>query len=251
MPDPDIFNDEPNPGANPDDKNTGTTSMEDLLKNIVNENGEQKYKDIPTALKALQHSQQFIDTLKSEKHSAEQQLQTVKAELEKVGSVEDVVKKLFDDRPEPKEPNADPQQVTGLDENKAKELFSQLLEQRSQEERQAANLSTVTSKLSELYGDKAGEMIKAKAQELGSTTEELKNLSANNPSLVLALFDSKAVPPSKTPSNSAVIPPHQPPEDDKLAPPETSLLRGASSKDLAAYWDRVRQDVYKRHNIET
>lgn len=247
MSDQDIFN------ANPEQDNAPKSSSqgnpEDLLKMILNENGEPKYKSLNSALEALTHSQQFIPTLQSENAKLKEQLQAAQAELEKVGSVESVVTKLFENRSDPN-PTADPQKAGGLDESKVAEMFNQLLSKQRSEEQQAANLNTVVSKLSELYGDKAGEMIKQKASELGATTEQLKQLSMTNPNMVLAYFDGvKTI--SKNPSSGTVIPPHQPPKAPGLQPPEKSLLRGANSKEVAAYWAQVKQDTYNKLGVET
>ncbi len=38
----------------------------DQLASITNERGEPKYKDLPTALQALKHSQEYIPSLKQE-----------------------------------------------------------------------------------------------------------------------------------------------------------------------------------------
>ena len=239
--------------TNPEDNKGNPSSpnpWDDLLKSIKNENGEPKYKDVNSALSSIPHSQQFIDTLKNEKQTLENQLREAQAELEKRESVEQVVQKLFDDRPNNQNQSTDPSPVGGLDENKVRELFSAMMNQQRSQETQASNLQQVTAKLSELYGDKAKTVIADKAKELSTTAEELGKLAANNPTMALALLGgSKLI--DKAPAIGTITPNHQPPADGGLEAPKKPLLRGATSREVNDYWQQVKQDVYKRFDVQT
>jgi len=68
MSNPSLFdNNQNNGGATPPQENNPLPSddLSTLLSGIKNERGEQKYKDVKTALEALKHSQEYIPEVKS------------------------------------------------------------------------------------------------------------------------------------------------------------------------------------------
>lgn len=248
MPDQDIFdNKEPKPGETP--PNPPQNPWEDKLKGILNENGEPKYKTVEDALTALEHSQQFISTLKSEKTEVESKLQEAQAELEKVGSVKDVVQDLFNDRPDP-DTKVDQPSSGGLDENKVREMLTNLLQQNKQQETRESNLNSVVAKLTEQHGDKAKEVIAEAASKYNTTPEKLRELASENPNMALSLLGSVEVKNPQQPSSSSVTPPHNPPKNGELDKPEKSLLRGATNAEITDYWKKVKDHTYNRLNVE-
>lgn len=250
MPDQDIFNDTPkdkeDTAATPPSPNN---SLEDKLKLIVNENGEPKYKDVESALEALVHSQQFIQTLKTEKSEVESQFQQAQAELEKRSSVEDTVKKLFGDA-EPQKKEDQPTQG-GFDESKIQTLVEQMLEQRESQSQATKNLNQVTDILTQKYGDNVKEIIAQRAKELNTSPAELRNLSSSNPKMALEILGAADVKAKTTPSTGSVIPPTKRPDDNPPPKFEGSLLYGATSAQIKDAWKQNQDYVYKKLGVES
>lgn len=220
----------------------------DKLSGIVNQDGKPKYDTVDKALEALKHSQQFIPQLQQENEQYKQQLEELKVELEKRSSVEDVVQRLLNKQETPvDEPTPNPAS-SGLDENTVKGLFDQLLKQRESSLTLDSNRQKVNEALVGLYGDKTPEVVKAKAEELGTTPSQLGELAAQNPRLVLALFQSQKTTGPKPTTNSYGIRGKLEP-DTTLPKPDRSVLSGATAKQQAEYWGKVREHVYRQHNI--
>lgn len=219
----------------------------DQLASIKNERGEPKYKDLPTALQALQHSQQYIPQLKQENDTLRQEIEQLKAELGQRQSLEETVQRLTAKG----EQQPAPQELQGLTPEQVEELLEQRLNQREQLQKAQRNAQQVEQAIVAKYGDKAREAVQSKAQEYGMSLSEMQEWAAKNPKAVLALFEVKPTPQGKPYSSSVHIPPVKPNNDNELAPPDKSLLRGASSKDQMEYMRRVREYTNKRLGIDT
>lgn len=222
----------------------------DKLQGIVNEKGEPKYRSVEDALEALQHSQQFIETLKREKKDLEEQYGMTQAELEKRASVEDVVQSLLNKQNPPKnEEGRTTPETSGLDESKVREMLDNMLNQRTQQETEAANLRNVVSSLTEKYGEQAKEVIRTRAKELNTTTTELESLAKRNPNMALSLLGGVDIK-SSSPSKPTQQTPHNPPKHEE-APRKKGLINGgASSSELKDEWAAIRGDVYKKYGVE-
>jgi len=222
----------------------------DKLTKIVNEKGEPKYKDVESALEALSHSQNFIETLKSEKAEIENKLNELSAELDKRESVEDVVKRLTE-RTNNTAPNTvDQPKEGGLDESKIVDLVNSVLKQQSEQSLAQQNIARVSKTLTETFGDKAKEVIQSKAKEIGSTPQELRDLSASKPELVLKLFGDVNVVDNQSTTSTQNPPRHQ---QRTLEPPkpDRSLMRGASNKEVMEALRRSKEYTNQRLGVET
>lgn len=243
-----------NTGATtPNDQDTSGISdaFADQLMSITNEDGKPKYKSVDEALNALKHSQNFIPELKNDLESHKEQLRQLQEELNKRESVEDVVKRLTSRQQEadPGKQDDNPQ-VTGLDEQTAKQLFETMLTEKEQTKQVESNKQTVNTALYEMYGDKTQEQVKRKAEELGTSPKELGDLASQNPNLVLALFKTGPNKGPKTTTNSVNM--HNYSNDSEgLKKPEKSLLGGSTSKQQRDYMSQVKADVYRRYGIES
>jgi hypothetical protein len=251
MSDQTIFNEEP---IIQEDNPTNVNDVfADKLKAIVNDNGEQKYKSLDDALDALNHSQQFIKTLKGEKTDIEEKYQDALTELEKRQSVEEVVNKLINrnqsnDGPKPA-PNADPQKASDLSEDKVAEIVANLLNSQKMTDTQESNYNKVASKLVETYGDKTREVIQAKAKELDMSPQEMEQLAKTKPNVVLRLFSDVAPPVSNRPSQTSAAFPTTPKEQEIKF--DRSLVRGGvSNKELADAMKQFKERTYKRLGVE-
>jgi hypothetical protein len=239
-----------------DTKNSGdptpssTNPFDDKLKAIVNENGEPKYKDVESALEALNHSQKFIDTLKAEKQTLEQKFNETQSELEKRESVEDVVKRLTSGKPEDKGNDQSPA-PKGLDEEGIRKLVQAQLDQQTQAQKQNANLSRVISDLTSQYGEQAKEVIRTRAIELNTTPADLENLARTNPAMALGLLGGGTIKQDGKPSTSSMTPNRTTPNNNEKPVFEKSLTRGGvSNKELVEGWNKVKEYTHKRLGVE-
>lgn len=235
------------PQATPEQQPASQSAFEDQLKMIKNESGEQKYDSVPKALDALAHSQTFIGQLKDETASKDAEINALKEELAKREAVGDVVEKLTAQQAQPE---VTPQ-VSGLDEQQVADIFNNLSAQQQAAQIASSNEKSVSDALFSKFGDKTSEVVAGKAAELGMSVDALKQLSQSSPQAALQLFQVQSVAPApKATTGSVNIPPSNV-QEDTLQPPEKSLLRGASTKDQIDYLHKIRDKVYKKHNVET
>ncbi len=251
MPDPvvDPFKTQEDPKATPSQNPSQGSDYSDLLKTIKNESGEQKYDSLPKALEGLANAQTYIPELKGQLEQREQELAELKAKLEGTASVEDLVAKLTAQKQEPSEVNPQTPAATpaSLDEKAVADIFAKMIQDRDTQSQLELNKATVSKQLNEKFGDKAPEAIAQKALELGTTPEQLGELSGQSPAMVLALFGGKQI--STSPTTSSISLPMGSPEQPELKRPEKSLLAGATSKEQADFMKQIRDEVYRKHNI--
>lgn len=223
--------------------------LDDLLASIKNPQGEAKYKTVDEALKGLVNSQAHIQTLEAERRAQDEELAKLRELAAKQTSIDEVLAKLTANNQQEQKPTETPSSV-GLTEAQVAELVKRTLEGRDAQSKAETNLSLVQKTLAEKFGDeaKAGEAVRKKAAELGTTPEALGQLSTQNPQLVLALFTPSAKP--ATPTSSSVNM-HTPTSDIPLAPPTKSLLIGATSREQKAYMQQIKDEVYKKYNVTT
>lgn len=250
MSDQDIFDDtnsnsEATPPVRSDDP------FSDKLKEIKNEQGEQKYKDIDTALEALKASQEYIKELKAKTDATAQEKEQLRAELEKMGSIDDFVNRISP-AAAPKDKNeATPPVNTGLSEEKVAELIQKQLQSAEQSSQQQKNLETVVGELSNVYGDKVAEHIKQRAEELGTTPSELKELAKQNPKLALVALKGEAKTTS-TPSQSSQSSTFVQKDVNEKPVFEKGVTQGGfTNQQLADRWREVGKYTHKRLGVET
>lgn len=210
----------------------------DLLGTIKNEQGVQKYATIEEALKGLANAQEYIPQVKSQLSAKDAELAALREELSKRKAVEDVIASLQPKQPEPVvEPTSQPSQ--GLSPEDIQRLVQDQLNQSKVKETQQSNVSKVRSALVSKYGEKAQEVASARATELGMSMEQLSVLSASSPDAVLALLGASAPVSSGAPVRSSVSLPDVS-RTVSLAP-DKPIMRGATSKDIAAYMQKLTQ----------
>lgn len=248
MSDQDIFSQpNSNPVATP--PVVSADPFADLLSSIRNENGEPKYKDVQTALQALQASQQFISTLKTEKQSIEQENAQLKKSLEEIGSVDDLIKRLNPSAPQTPAPT--PASPTVVSEEVIVQKVEDILSQREKERLQRSNLEAVVGAVTKQFGEQSAAHITKRAAELGTTTDALKALAANSPAMALELLlgKSKQV---VNPSLSQNVPPHTVPADNEYPKYERGVARGGmTNKELVDRWKQSVNYTNKRIGLET
>lgn len=249
-----MFNDDNKP-TTPETPDTTTQNNGDpfsglntILSSIKNENGEQKYKDVETALRALSASQQFIEQLKTEKSTTAQQLEEANRRLQEMGNIEDFVKKISPPNTPQNTPATPKESTVSVD--VVRQLLDQELTQRETARQAALNLEKVVDALAKEHGDNAAAYIKQRAQELSTTAQNLKELAMQNPTMALSLLQKNSKQPNN-PSQSSVRQPLHP--NTNLEPPkfEKGAARGGhSSKELVAMWRQSKEYTNKRLNVE-
>lgn len=233
-----------------------TLSFDDKLKEIVNEEGKQKYTDLEKALDALKHSQDFIPKLETDNKTLREQLEAAQAELGKRSSVEDVVSKLLNKGEDNKtqEPSKEQPSDNGFSEEKIAELVSSLLEKKNVESSLKQNQKMVEKAFIEKFGDNAAAKFQELAKETNISVEELQQLSAKSPNMVLKLVpDSKPIPKVSTNgvNTSALFGGRSEEGDGSPQKASKSVLAGATSRDLREEMRKHKEYVYKKHGITT
>lgn len=150
------------------------------LKNIVDDKGEQKYKDVFTALEALNHSQRYIKTLEDENKQYKEtrvEQDTLEQALQNISAK--------DNRPEPTKSE-------GLNAEQIKQMVSSTLMEEKTKETKNINKNHVSEALVQKFGDveKAKKAYSDKAAELGVDVDMLADLASVSPKAVLAYFDT-------------------------------------------------------------
>lgn len=221
------------------------------LAAIKNENGQQKYANLDKALEALAHSQGYIPELKTEIQARDEIINTLKSELEKKQSMEELISRLANAQAPTQQPATPAQVAQGLDQNSVVDLVKKVLEDTNQAQSFKANVDKAQSVLLSKFGDKTTEVVAAKAKELGLTPQKIGELAGQSPAAVLAMFglQTQQSGPSVT-TGSVSIPGYKQPENPPLERPKKSLLSGATGKEQAAYMKQIRDDVYRKHGIE-
>lgn len=246
----DIFEQKPTTQEAPEVTNTSSADIfAHQLMSIKNERGEPKYNSIETALDALKHSQEYIPQIKSEAERWKAEAERLQAELAQRATIEDTISKFTTQRT-PEAPSTTTEAPKALDESAVEAMLQRALTAREQKQLAEQNLSAVSAQLTQKYGEKAKEVLASKAAELGMTMESVKQIASSSPSAVLAWFNTSSPAPSGAPVRSTVSLPDTP-RDTELKSPSKSLLRGASSKDQIEFLKKIREEVYRKHDIDS
>jgi hypothetical protein len=228
------------------DTPTESFNPDTLLDSIKNDSGQRKYANLEEALKALQHSQEYIPTLKTQLTEKEQRLAELQQEQAKINRLEELVEQLA--ATQQQGGGGSPSPSPTLDQQAVVSLVQQTLSQTKQQEVAEANSSVVAKALVEKFGDKAAEVATQKAAELGIQPIELKELAKKSPALVLNLFETQQKTTPNFSTSSVRVPPVNAPTLD-IKPPEKSLLSGANAKEQAAYLKQIRESVYAKYGV--
>lgn len=196
------------------------------LSSIKNEAGEQKYKDVFTALEALKHTQNHVKTLESENALFKQESVKAKTMDEVLEQLKPTVNSQSDQTSSP-----------ALDVEAQRNVTLETIQQYEEQKKALANQREVEKALVGKYKDasKAAEAFVSKAEDLGLDVKTLESLSASSPKAVLQYFeitDSRVTNPIVTGSvnTDALNNSEQTPAIKK------QIMFGASSEDLITAW---------------
>lgn len=242
MTDQSLFQEESqNPQATPEQSNPQSPDnlFADQLQAIKNEEGKPKYSSVEEAIKALQHSQEYIPKVKSEKDALEKQVAELQEKLEAQKKLQEV---LQGNSNQPQEPQA-PQ---GIDESQIDKLLQDKLAAIEAAKTADSNLSNVSKTLQEKFGANAKAEINKKASELGMNVSQLEELAKNNPKMVLSLFGASSV------NTKPALGGHTLPQGDnkiEVKRPEKSLLQGSTATQQRDFMRQIKAAVYQKHGI--
>jgi hypothetical protein len=157
------------------ESNSSNDVVADLLSQIVNAEGVQKYSTIEEALKGTVNGQQHITKLEEENRK-------YREEIDKRMSAEQVLAELKAKEKPDEKPS------TEFSPEALQELVDKRLEARTESEKAKANEDLVQSAMRKEFGEKSNEIVSAKAKGLGLTPEALRELSQASPQAVLTMF---------------------------------------------------------------
>lgn len=220
--------------------NSPNDQLATLLASVRNENGEQKYKTVEEALKALQHSQTYIPELKSTLQQREAELAEARAKADRITELERTLEALTQNQNS--SVNTTPQ---GLSEEQIADLVVKTLQKTETLETQKKNLNTVVNTMKQQFGDKAEEMFYNRAQELGLGKEEINQIAAKSPQAAFKLLglgvsqETNGTPQGNSFNGGAF----QPRPESEIRKNTKSVLLGATNKEVMEEMARTRKMV--------
>jgi len=187
-----------------------------------------KYATVEDALKSVPHAQTHIARL-------EQEMQSLRERAAQAKAIDDVYEALTSRQ-------QGEQQVTAsapiVDERFIDAVLERKLEEQKRAEEKRVNLNKVKESLTTKYGEKAAEVFKKKAEELGINESFLTDLAAKSPTAALELFGANAKEKVATSVPSGSINPQAFVQNQQPAPPK-AVMAGASTSDLLNAWRAV------------
>lgn len=199
-----------------------------ILEGIKGDDGQPKYRDVPTALNALQHSQEYIKQLK-------QQLEEATQKASQAVTMEQVLETLKKQEAATGTPTT-PAPSQGL----TADDVLRLLKEKDLKEKASANASVVAKKFKEVHGEKAEEFFYGKAAEMGLSREAVNQLASSSPAAVFSMFGIKdgqlPVPPTPSGVNTSGM---QAPTPQPLG----TVMGFKKDVELAEYWSKLKAEV--------
>lgn len=244
----DIFN---KPADKQDDAVDLFAVYADKLAAIKNADGTPKYTDLDKALDALSASQEHIKRLETEAASRQANHDELTTQAAKAKELEEVIRRMSEGNDNTGKLNdGNPVVTSGLSKEDAAKLVKDILDGERQTTLAVDNVRSVNDKLLAQYGDKAPDIVKAKADELGITTAKLKELSATSPAMVLALFGNAS---NSTRTNTSTYSlGTAAPVAPEIKLPEKSLLSGsgATTSKQTDLMRQIKAKVYAANGID-
>lgn len=223
----------PNPAPVVETPNSGDPVVS-ILSEITGDDGQQKYKDVATALNALKHSQEYIKQMKAQLDEATQKASQAVTMEQVLAAVSKPA-----DTPSPA-PTASPTGLTADD-------VVRILQEKERAEQQKANAAKVAQRFKALHGDKAEEAFYTRASEMGLTRDAVNRLAATSPMAVFSMFgikdDGAPVPPTPSGINTSGM---QAPTPQPLG----SVMGFKTDRDLAEYWAKLKAEVNSNLGIK-
>lgn len=230
----------------------GDDALTTKLSSIVNEKGEPKYADLPTALDALKASQDFIPTLKNEMNLKDQEIATLRnqiAESNGMIKAQEEMERLLSQTTQAQPAAQIETQPVAQDTVDVNSLVQAAFQAHQQQTLAEKNLGEVTSVLASQYGDKAVEHLQNKARSLNTTPEAIQEMAKTNPTMALTLLGAEKPQVSASFGGSTNTAGFSAPKVDPLTSPKESLLMGAKSEQVSDFMKQIQAEVYREHGI--
>lgn len=199
-----------------------------ILADIKRDDGSQKYNDPATALQALKDSQEHIKRLEQEKKDL----------LE--GKEKTAIEKLLEKISVPQtQPAVTPQVAAGVTPEDVRKILAEEEIARAQ----AGNDAAFKAKLVEKFGDKAVDVLQARAKELGVDVATIGAIARKSPAAALSMIGAAATQPSTPSATRGTVVPSAAASQvpDKSGPSPFRI--GNTTADLVGAWERAKAKV--------
>jgi len=196
-----------------------------LLAAITNAEGVQKYSSTADALKAMPHANAHISQLEAENAKLKEAALTAKA-------TEDILEKLSAKPDQPAQPA-----VAELDDARIAEVVQQQMNAKERADLVKTNQQTAAAQLKAVYGsnEKANEVVKAKAAEMGLSVDFLLDVAAKSPKAFLSTLGINEPNPNAVPRKlDSTVNLGSTPQ----ANPRTFKMNGSTSNEVVSEWQR-------------
>lgn len=212
--------------------------LANLLANIKNEAGVQKYKSVEDALVGAQNAQEYIAQLKAEKAAAEAKARELEGANSKQAELEATLAELMN------KVNQGQATPATLDPNLISEYVSKALDQKERVQTAKQNQAQVVEAFVQTFGDQAEAKFDAAALELGLSRAEFNELAAKSPKVVLkaAGIGEKKLSgnPLSPPPSATSAPAFQPHKETMI---KRNTERTNTSRGILAEQQRSKQMV--------
>lgn len=211
--------------------------VDQLLKSIVNEDGEPKYKTPEEAIKANAHAQKHI-----------KQLEADLAELKEKGNASDKLDELLEAVKQSKGSGTGDIDTSAMKPEDVLTIVKEFFTESKTAEIRESNINTVVSTYKQRYGKDASKELYGKADDLGFSKTEINKLIANNPTAALNVLGVKPIEyKPDVISNTG----HYDTAHFRQAPDEKpkSIMGVSSSKELVDAWHAQQKKTLERLGV--
>ena len=196
-----------------------------LLAAITNAEGTQKYSSAAEALKAIPHATAHISQLEAENAKLKEAALTAKA-------TEDILEKLSATPSQPAQPA-----VAELDDARIAEVVLQQMNAKERADLARTNRESSAAQLKAVYGsnEKANEVVKSKAAEMGLSVDFLLDVAAKSPKAFLSTLGVTGINPNAVPRKlDSTVNLSRAPQDA----PKNFKMNGSTSNEVVSEWQR-------------
>jgi len=203
----------------------------DLLQSITASDGRQKYTDVTAALNSVAPSQEHISKLEGE-------MATLKEELSKRKTAEEIMSTIESQAQTVTEPPS----VQPVDLSQLESMVDNRLQAVESQKTAAGNTASVTSKMSEVYGEKAEEMFYKAGVDNGLSVQALNQLAATSPKAALKLAGiGESTAPNMLGKTTSSVNTEALSTTQHVVTPSAKVPVGATTGDMVNAWRNARK----------
>lgn len=208
----------------------------DILSQITNPEGNQKYADPLTALQSIKPKDEMIVSLQAQIAAAALKSEELETELASRTSNEELVRQVMENQQAPEPQAATPAAKEAGQEIDIGELVRREVAGLRKEDTKVANRSTVASALADKFGDKAKEVLETKMTELGISSKFFAEVSEQSSDAALALLGITAQAPATPAKPLGSVRAEQ---FNQPAPAEFKPVLSSSMAEQTRLWDQL------------